>query len=120
MMTAVGIDFANVLATCDGAPVKLTNKEFRLLVALAKKRGRVITATIARPGVGYTYYGDARTLDVHIRRLRQKLGACGDCIETLVGVGIDFLAVPQALRHGRAHDYLRSLIGLFSVGLLIC
>jgi len=88
----LAIDFANVLATCDGAPVKLTNKEFRLLVALAKKRGRVITRQQLLDQVwGYTYYGDARTLDVHIRRLRQKLGACGDCIETLVGVGYRFL-----------------------------
>ena len=36
---------------------------------------------------GQQYYGDTRTLDVHIRRLRQKLGACGDCIETVIGVG---------------------------------
>ena len=88
----LAIDFANVLATCRGAQVKLTNKEFRLLVVLAKKRGRVITRQQLLDQVwGYTYYGDARTLDVHIRRLRQKLGTCGDCIETLVGVGYRFL-----------------------------
>ena len=86
------IDFTNVLATCDSAPVKLTNKEFRLLAALAKKHGRVVTRQQLLDEVwGYTYYGDARTLDVHIRRLRQKLGGCGDCIETLVGVGYRFL-----------------------------
>ena len=45
---------------------------------------------------GYSYYGDARTLDVHIRRLRQKLGECGDCIETVVGVGYRFVGCPRA------------------------
>jgi two-component system, OmpR family, alkaline phosphatase synthesis response regulator PhoP len=86
------IDFADVRASCDGANVKLTNKEFLLLSALAKKRGRVITRQQLLDQVwGYSYYGDARTLDVHIRRLRQKLDACGDCIETVVGVGYRFV-----------------------------
>lgn len=86
------IDFADVRASCDGANVKLTNKEFQLLSALAKKRGRVVTRQQLLDQVwGYSYYGDARTLDVHIRRLRQKLDACGDCIETVVGVGYRFV-----------------------------
>ena len=88
----LAIDFADVRVTCGGAKVKLTNKEFLLLATLAKKRGRVLTRQQLLDQVwGYSYYGDARTLDVHIRRLRQKLGACGDCIETLVGVGYRFL-----------------------------
>jgi len=101
------IDFTNVLATCDSAPVKLTNKEFRLLAALSKKHGRVVNRQQLLDEVwGYTYYGDARTLDVHIRRLRQKLGGCGDCIETLVGVGYRFLgcASRPGNSHGSAHD----------------
>jgi DNA-binding response OmpR family regulator len=88
----LAIDFADVRASCDGASVKLTNKEFQLLSALAKKRGRVVTRPQLLDQVwGYSYYGDARTLDVHIRRLRQKLGACGDCVETVVGVGYRFV-----------------------------
>ena len=72
--------------------MKLTNKEFLLLSTLAKKRGRVINRTQLLDQVwGYSYYGDARTLDVHIRRLRQKLGGCGNCIETVVGVGYRFI-----------------------------
>jgi DNA-binding response OmpR family regulator len=92
------IDFEDVRASCDSATVKLTNKEFSLLSTLAKKRGRVVTRQQLLDQVwGYSYYGDARTLDVHIRRLRQKLGACGDCIETVVGVGYRFLGcVSQA------------------------
>ena len=86
------IDFDDVRASCDQVAVKLTNKEFSLLSALAKKRGRVATRQQLLDQVwGYRYYGDARTLDVHIRRLRQKLGACGDCIETVVATGYRFV-----------------------------
>jgi DNA-binding response OmpR family regulator len=93
------IDFADVRASCDGVNVRLTNKEFLLLSALAKKRGRVVTRQQLLDQVwGYSYYGDARTLDVHIRRLRQKLGACGDCIETVVGVGYRFVGSAAEMR----------------------
>jgi len=103
----LAIDFADVRASCAGVSVKLTNKEFLLLATLAKKRGRVITRQHLLDQVwGYSYYGDARTLDVHIRRLRQKLGACGDCIETLVGVGYQFLGCASEPRSSAdtAHD----------------
>jgi len=90
------IDFDDVRASCDQTSIKLTHKEFTLLTALAKKRGRVITRQQLLDQVwGYSYYGDARTLDVHIRRLRQKLGGCGDCIETVVGVGYRFIGCSQ-------------------------
>src|SRR5437762_2262771 len=86
------IDFADVRAACDATNVKLTNKEFQLLSVLARKRGRVVTRQQLLDQVwGYSYYGDARTLDVHIRRLRQKLGSCGDCIQTVVSVGYRFV-----------------------------
>jgi DNA-binding response OmpR family regulator len=85
------IDFEDVRVSCDSNNVKLTHKEFQLLSTLAKKKGRVITRQQLLDQVwGYSYYGDARTLDVHIRRLRQKLETCGDCIETVVGVGYRF------------------------------
>jgi DNA-binding response OmpR family regulator len=97
------IDFADVRASCDGANVKLTNKEFLLLSALARKRGRVVTRQQLLDQVwGYSYYGDARTLDVHIRRLRQKLDACGDCIETVVGVGYRFVGCAVGKRTAAA------------------
>ncbi|HVS20784.1 MAG TPA: response regulator transcription factor [Pyrinomonadaceae bacterium] len=88
----IAIDFGDIRVLCDGANVKLTNKEFTLLSVLAKRSGRVVTRQQLLDQVwGYSYYGDARTLDVHIRRLRQKLGACGDCIETVVGLGYRFV-----------------------------
>jgi len=76
---------------CGGSEVRLTRKEFALLTALARKPARVATRNQLLDEVwGQEYYGDSRTLDVHVRRLRQKLGACGDCIETVVGVGYRF------------------------------
>ncbi len=88
----LAIDFADMRVTCDGAPVKLTRKEFALLEMLSKTGSRVATRQHILDNVwGYEYYGDTRTLDVHIRRLRQKLGLCGDCIETVVGVGYRFV-----------------------------
>src|SRR5687767_150758 len=91
------IDFDDIRVVCKGAKVKLTNKEFTLLSALAKSADRVITRQQLLDSVwGYSYYGDARTLDVHIRRLRQKLDECGDCIETVVGVGYRFVGCGRA------------------------
>jgi DNA-binding response OmpR family regulator len=76
---------------CGGEAIKLTRKEFQLLAHLVKNVGRVATRQQLLDNVwGYTYFGDTRTLDVHIRRTRQKLGQCGDCIETVVGVGYRF------------------------------
>jgi len=86
------IDFEDMRVACDGEPVKLTRKEFSLLATLARGAGRVATRQQLLDNVwGYEYYGDTRTLDVHIRRLRQKLGPCGDSIETVVGVGYRFV-----------------------------
>jgi len=85
------IDFADIRVVCKGTRVKLTNKEFTLLSVLSKSADRVLTRQQLLDSVwGHQYYGDARTLDVHIRRLRQKLGDCGNCIETVVGVGYRF------------------------------
>ncbi|MCA1636276.1 MAG: response regulator transcription factor [Acidobacteria bacterium] len=87
----LSIDFEDMRVVCDGTGVKLTRKEFSLLTTLARGAGRVATRQQLLDNVwGYDYYGDTRTLDVHIRRLRQKLGACGDSIETVVGVGYRF------------------------------
>ncbi len=86
------VDFADVRVECEGENVKLTRKEFALFTHLIKNLGRVATRQQLLDNVwGYSYFGDTRTLDVHIRRLRQKLGDCGDCIETVVGVGYRFV-----------------------------
>jgi DNA-binding response OmpR family regulator len=88
----ISIDFADMRVLCAGEDVKLTRKEFALLTYLIKSAGRVATRQNLLDNVwGYSYFGDTRTLDVHIRRLRQKLGDCGSCIETVVGVGYRFI-----------------------------
>jgi len=95
------IDFADIRTVCNGRKIKLTNKEFSLLSVLAKSADRVVTRQQLLDSVwGYSYYGDARTLDVHIRRLRQKLEECGECIETVVGVGYRFTGCARKTQSG--------------------
>src|SRR5436190_10394674 len=90
--TLLAIDFADMRVTCSDRPVKLTRKEFALLEHLIQNSGRVASRQQLLDNVwGYSYFGDTRTLDVHIRRLRQKLDECGGCIETVVGVGYRFI-----------------------------
>lgn len=90
--TMLAVDFADMRVTCSGRPVKLTRKEFALLEHLIQNAGRVASRQQLLDNVwGYSYFGDTRTLDVHIRRLRQKLDECGSCIETVVGVGYRFI-----------------------------
>ena len=89
------VHFDDMHVLCEGAEIRLTRKEFALLSALARRPGKVATRNQLLDDVwGQQYYGDTRTLDVHIRRLRQKLGACGECIETVVGVGYRFVGCP--------------------------
>lgn len=90
----LAIDFADMRVACSNEEVKLTRKEFALLSHLVQNAGRVATRQQLLDNVwGYSYFGDTRTLDVHIRRLRQKLGDCGGCIETVVGIGYRFTKI---------------------------
>ncbi|MFZ5648987.1 MAG: response regulator transcription factor [Bacillota bacterium] len=77
-----------------GQPVNLTAKEFDLLQFLARHPGRVYTRDDLLQGVwGFDYFGDTRTVDTHINRLRDKLGKVPDCpeiIRTVWGVGYKF------------------------------
>lgn len=71
-----------------GVSVTLTAKEFDLLFELMKAHGNVLTRDVLMDRV-WGYHGDAtsRTLDTHVRRLREKLGEAGSCVETVRGVG---------------------------------
>lgn len=69
-------------------PVELTFKEFELLCCLMENEGIVLTRDQLLSKIwGYDFDGETRTVDVHIRTLRQKLGEAGSCIETIRGVG---------------------------------
>ncbi|MBQ2895957.1 MAG: response regulator transcription factor [Oscillospiraceae bacterium] len=77
----------HTVQTKDGQ-IPLTLKEFKLLCLLLENRGRVLSRDVILEKVwGYAFDGENRTVDVHIRSLRQKLGESGDYIETVRGVG---------------------------------
>ena len=85
------IDYAGFTVHCQGTEIKLTRKEFALLSILSRNKGRVVPREQLLDRVwGLEYYGEARTLDVHISGLRKKLNACGDRIETVIGIGYRF------------------------------
>ena len=82
--------------SCKGRPLDLTYKEFELLKFLAQHPGRVFTRDqLLREVWGYDYFGGTRTVDVHVRRLRAKLGAEHDSmIGTVRQVGYKFVLPP--------------------------
>lgn len=72
----------------DGVPVTLSLKEFKLLSLLLEKNGAVADRDEILTSIwGYSFDGESRTVDVHIRNLRQKLKEAGDLIETVKGIG---------------------------------
>ena len=74
--------------TAGGEVVQLTLKEYELLKRLIKNQNMVLTRDQLLEDIwGYDFDGETRTVDVHVRTLRQKLGNCGECIETVRGVG---------------------------------
>ncbi|MGE4354547.1 MAG: winged helix-turn-helix domain-containing protein [Oscillospiraceae bacterium] len=82
------VNLTSHTVTVDGEPVALTLKEFELLALLLERRGAVFTRDQLLNAIwGYSFDGASRTVDVHIRTLRQKLGAAGNCVQTVRGVG---------------------------------
>ncbi|MEC7522747.1 MAG: response regulator transcription factor [Myxococcota bacterium] len=82
------IDVAAHEVEVDGRPAQLTQQEFALLRFLASNRGRVFSRQQLLERVwGVSYYGGSRTVDIHVRRLRMKLGKDAVPIETVRGVG---------------------------------
>lgn len=72
--------------------IDLTPKEFNLLYLLMKKKGKVLSRTFLIENIwGYEYLGGTRTVDVHVRHLREKLGEEGKKVETVEGVGYKFV-----------------------------
>jgi len=84
----ISIDAERHIVTLDGTEVKLTAKEFLLLQYLIQHRGRVLSRDVLLTDVwGYQYTGGTRTVDVHIRRLREKLPVLNEAIETVKQFG---------------------------------
>lgn len=73
---------------CQGKPIELRTQEFEVLLVLARSPGRVFTREqLLNLAWGYDFYGQTRTVDVHIAQLRRKLEGCQASIETVTGIG---------------------------------
>lgn len=82
------LDDASHIVTANGKIIELTLKEYSMLKLLLANQGRVLMRDVLLQKIwGYDFYGETRTIDVHIRTLRTKLLECGDYIETVRGVG---------------------------------
>ena len=92
------IHFGDYLVRFDGQERRLTFKEFHLLKLLVQNSGRVLSRDKILDSVwGYNYYGESRTVDVHIRRIRKKLGpGVDDYLDTVIGVGYRFKALKSS------------------------
>jgi DNA-binding response OmpR family regulator len=91
------VDAARHIVTVDGVPVTLTAKEFLLLRYLLTHRGRVLSRDRLLTDVwGYTYTGGTRTVDVHVRRLREKLPPLATALVTVKQFGYKLVEEPAA------------------------
>lgn len=82
------IDKAAHSVTIDGTPIELSYKEFELLTYFMENRGIALSREkILNHVWNYDYYGDARTIDTHVKKLRSKMGEKGDLIKTIWGMG---------------------------------
>jgi len=96
------VDFHAHAVLVDGAPVHLTPLEFALLAQLARNAGEIVSRdTLMLTVWGYGPEIHSRTMDVHLRRLRLKLGSYGRQVETVFGLGyrLQPCKIPMALSH---------------------
>jgi len=79
------------VVTVDGEVIELSFKEFELLCYFAENKGIALSREKILNSVwNYDYFGDARTIDTHVKKIRSKLGDCGDYIKTIWGMGYKF------------------------------
>ena len=92
---AIRISRAAYEVTIDGEPVKLSFKEFELLTYFVENQGLALPREKILNNVwNYDYFGDARTIDTHVKKLRSKLGKYGEYITTVRGLGYKFEVKP--------------------------
>jgi DNA-binding response OmpR family regulator len=104
---AIVVDPETHTVSCEGVDVTLTAKEFLLLEYLLRHRGRVLSRDVLLTDVwGYRYTGGTRTVDVHVRRLREKLPLLADALVTIKQFGYKLVdpapAAPDSLNRPRA------------------
>ncbi|MCI8725262.1 MAG: response regulator transcription factor [Hungatella sp.] len=87
----ISIDKGAHQVTIDGVPVELSYKEFELLTYFVENQGLALSREKILNNVwNYDYFGDARTIDTHVKKLRSKMGEKGDYIKTIWGMGYKF------------------------------
>lgn len=87
----ITIDKAAHVVSIDGNPIDLSYKEFELLTYFMENKGIALSREKILNSVwNYDYFGDARTIDTHVKKLRSKLGDCGEYIKTIWGMGYKF------------------------------
>lgn len=92
----IRIDEAGHCVYVDNDSIDLSPKEFELLIYLVENKGLALTREQILNSVwDYNYFGDERTVDTHIKKLRLKLGKAGDYIQTIRGLGYKFEAKPS-------------------------
>ena len=90
-VNGIVIDKAAHQVTIDGKPVDLSYKEFELLSYFVDNQGIALSREKILNNVwNYDYFGDARTIDTHVKKLRSKLGSKGEYIKTIWGMGYKF------------------------------
>ena len=85
-------DKAAHIVKIDGEEIELSYKEFELLTYFVENKGLALSREKILNNVwNYDYYGDARTIDTHVKKLRKKMGEKGDYIKTIWGMGYKFI-----------------------------
>ena len=93
VLAAGGIEVSKAahIATIDGEPMELSYKEFELLTYFLENQGIALSREKILNSVwNYDYFGDARTIDTHVKKLRSKMGKKGEYIKTIWGMGYKF------------------------------
>ncbi|MDD6328342.1 MAG: response regulator transcription factor [Eubacteriales bacterium] len=90
-VAGIEMDISAHIVKVDGEPIELSYKEFELLNYFLVNRGVALSREKILNNVwNYDYFGDARTIDTHVKKLRSKLGSKGDMIKTIWGMGYKF------------------------------
>ena len=85
-------DYTIKTVKIDGEEIELSYKEFELLTYFVENKGLALSREKILNNVwNYDYYGDARTIDTHVKKLRKKMGEKGDYIKTIWGMGYKFI-----------------------------
>jgi len=85
------VDLEKHIIKVSGKCAELSYKEYKLLSVLLRANGRVVSREELLQKIWGEYYGESRTLDVHIRKLRLKLGTAGEYIKTVKNIGYQFI-----------------------------